>query len=708
MNTIVVRRSGMEKGIKDKLTLVIWYLLLGGAFFLLVFLCLPPGKPVQPLTTQVVSDDQTLISLLFEENREPVSLSEVPLFVQQAFLSVEDHRFYKHSGISPVSLLRAAYNNFFTDQGIQGGSTITQQLVKNGFLTPERSILRKIKEMFLAWKLELHYSKEAILEMYLNQIYFGHGAHGIKTAAQTYFGRPLNQLNRIEMALLAGIPKGPAFYSPYLHPDAARERIRVVLKRMEKVGYLSEAEARQIMEEPLRLSGRSQKQRKAPYFLDFVLEEAAEKLQIPKAEISTMGLRIETTLSLPVQQAAEEVLATGLHPYQKGIQPQGALIAADSRTGEVKALVGGTNYSKAPFNRALHAHRQPGSAFKPFVYLAALDAGYTLASTVPCRPLSINTPSGRYEPTDYGSNKYHHKDLTLRQALAESCNIAAVTLHYKLDILPTIQIARRLGITSPLSATPALALGTAEVTPLELLAAYLPLANGGWAVKPWAIKRIYDPSGKLLWQRREKPRSVLDPRLAFLITSALKDTLQPGGTAATAGRELKFTAAGKTGTTQENRDAWFICYTPTLTAVVYIGDDHNHPLPAGGGALAAPIGVNFLNRALAGQIDRDFPLPGGVITRRICRETGLLATPNCLATEEYFRFGHEPTTYCMTHRRLKLRVCAKSGLLPGENCQNTVVREYLWREYPTAHCTICPPSRNLWQLLFGDAFSGIE
>jgi penicillin-binding protein 1A len=243
---------------------------------------------------------------------------------------------------------------------------------------------------------------------------------------------------------------------------------------------------------------------------------------------------------------------------------------------------------------------------------------------------------------------------------------------------------------------------------LELLEAYLPLANGGRAIKPWAIKRIFNTSGKLLWQRREKSRSVLDPRLSSLITSALKDTLLPGGTAAVAGRDLKVTAAGKTGTTQENRDAWFICYTPSLTTVVYVGNDHNHPLPAGGGALAAPIGVNFLNQALAEQGDRDFVMPSGIITRRICQDTGLLATPNCPASDEYFRFGHEPATYCTAHRRLRLRVCAKSGLLPSVNCRNTVEREYLWGEVPAAHCAICPPPRNLWQLLFGDSFSETE
>jgi len=694
----------METENRKKLTLGAWYTLIVFALCLLVFLCLPPRKPLQPLTTQVLSADQSLISLLFEENREPIELNQVPLFLQQAFISVEDHRFYIHNGISPVSMLRAVYNNLFSDGGLQGASTITQQLVKNGFLSPERSLTRKIREIFLAWKLELHCSKEKIFEMYLNQIYFGHGAYGVKTAAQTYFNKSLQELNRAELALLAGIPKGPSLYSPYLHLQAARDRIRTVLKRMERVGYISMEEVEEIILEPLRLAGKTQRSRQARYFLDFVLQEASERLRIPQDRIASMGLKIETTLSLPVQKAAEEALFDGLRPFQTGIQPQGALIAVHPGTGEIKALVGGTDYTKTSFNRALYAHRQPGSAFKPFVYLAALEEGYTLASTVPCRPLSIKTSTGRYEPTDYGPNKYHHQDLTLRQALAESCNIVAVTLHLRLNILPSIKMAQRLGITSPLPHTPSLALGTAEVTPIELLEAYLPLANGGRAIKPWAIKRIYSSFGKLLWQRKDRAKTVLDPRLSFLITSALKDTLKPGGTAASAGRNLKCPAAGKTGTTQNNKDAWFICYTSRLASVVYIGNDDNTPLPAGGSGLAAPIGVSFINRALADEENLDFSAPAGITSRRICRNTGLLATTNCPATTEYFRFGHEPTTYCMVHRRIRLRVCAKSGLLPSPNCRETEEKEFAWNEHPTAHCTICQPSRNLWELLFGSSF----
>src|SRR5690606_37691958 len=252
------------------------------------------------------------------------------------------------------------------------------------------------------------------------------------------------------------------------------------------------------------------------------------------------------------------------------------------------------SYTQTSFNRATQARRQPGSAFKPFVYLAALEAGYTLASAIPCQPLTWESPTGVYEPVDYGDQPYHHRELSLREALAVSCNITAVSLHHELKMTPVIGMARRLGITSPLPPHASLALGTAEVTPLELLTAYLPLANGGQAVTPWAVKAVYDQSGKLLWQHRHQTRPVLDPRLAFLITSALQDTLKPGGTAAEAGQKLKYTAAGKTGTTQTNRDAWFAGYTSNLAAVVFIGHDQNRPLPGGGGKLAAPVWVNFI------------------------------------------------------------------------------------------------------------------
>ncbi len=678
--------------------------LLGIAVVLLIILCLPLAPPEQPFTTQIFSEEGEVVSLLYRENRQPVTLSEIPEFLQQAFLAVEDHRFYQHNGFSPVSFCRAVYHNLFVRQGVQGFSTITQQVVKNGYLSAEKTIIRKVKELFLALRMELHYSKEEILEMYLNQIYFGHGAFGVKTAALTYFGRPLPELNRIEWALLAGIPKGPALYSPYLNREAAQYRIVTVLQRMVTVGYLSEQKKEEILKEEIRLPGLKTTPKQALYFLDYVMEETGKILQLSKEQIQSIGLKIETTISLPMQKAAEEALNNGLSPIQRNLQPQGALIAANNETGEIKALVGGTDYYKTPFNRGLKAFRQPGSAFKPFVYLAALESGYNLSSTIPCRSLSLPTATGEYQPRDYGREAYHERDLTLREALAISCNIVAVTLHQRLGISPTINMARRLGITSPLKENLSLALGTSEVTPYELLRAYLPIANGGKSAPLWAVKRIYNAQGRLIWEKKPRTRQVLDPRLAFLITSVLKDTLRPGGTAATIGNKLRYPAAGKTGTTQENRDAWFVGFTPQLSAVVYIGDDQNKPLPAGGGGLAAPIWANFMSKALANTPPRDFLVPEGIITRKICQQTGLLAAPDCPSRNEYFLFGHEPTIYCARHRKIKLRVCQQSGLLPNPYCRNVEERDFAWGEHPTTACGECHAPRDLWEFFFGEPF----
>ena len=677
---------------------------LGAAGCLLLLLCLPLAPPEQPVTTRILSADGEVISLLYRENRELAALSEVPLFLQQAFLAVEDHRFYQHNGFSPVSFFRAVYHNLFVREGLQGFSTITQQVAKNGYLSAERTLIRKLKELFLALRLELHYTKDQILEWYLNQIYFGHGAFGVKTAAHTYFGRPLSALNRREMALLAGIPNGPALYSPYLNRERADQRTQTVLDRMVKVGYLTAAEKEEILKEEIRLPGLKKTPRQALYFLDFTLEEASEILKLSKEQIQNLGLTIETTLALPLQQAAEETFKNSLAPLQQNLQPQGALIAADPATGEIKAFVGGTDYAKTPFNRGLHALRQPGSAFKPFVYLAALEAGYTLASTIPCQAVSFPLEGGVYQPRDYGSHPYHDRELTLREALATSCNIVAVTLHQRLGLNPTINMARRLGITSPLAPNLSLALGTSEVTPFQLLQAYLPLANGGQSAPLHAVKRIYNAEGKLIWERKPRSRQVLDPRIAFLLTSVLQDTLGPGGTAAGLRATLQRPAAGKTGTSQENRDAWFVGFTPDLAAVVYLGDDQNKPLPAGGGSLAAPLWAAFMKKALADLPARDFPVPEGIVTRRICRATGLLATPDCPGYSEYFLFGHEPTVFCARHRKITLQVCQKTGLLPNPYCRKVEEKTFLWGQHPTATCDTCQAPTNLWELIFGAPF----
>ena len=561
------------------------------AGLILIYLCLPLAPPEQPLTTQILSADGEVISLLFRENRQPIPLPMIPQFLQEAFLAVEDHRFYQHNGFSPVSFCRAVYHNMFVRKGLQGFSTITQQVAKNGYLTAEKLCSGRSKNCSSPSGWSYITAKMRSRTVPEPNLFWPRRVWG-ENRGTYLFWLTLSDLNRIEWALLTAYRKAP----PSTRLTLTRKVPASGLRLFSSAWWMSATSLprRRRDSERTAPSTRSETDPKqAHYFLDYVLAETEDILRLSKDQIQSSGLRIETTLSLPLQQAAEEALKSGLSPIQQDLQPQGALIAADPRTGAILALVGGTDYFKTPFNRALKAYRQPGSAFKPFVYLAALEAGYNLSSTVACQVLSLPTDTGMYQPRDYGSKPYHQRDMTLREALAVSCNIVAVSLHYRLGINPTINLARRLGITSPLAENLSLALGTSEVTPFELLQAYLPQAGQGQSTPRWAGQRIYNAQGRLIWERKPRMRQVLDPRLAFLITSVLEDALRPGGTAAGISNRLRRPAAGKTGTTQDNRDAWFIGYTPELLAVVYLGDDHNKPLPAGSGALAARSGLTL-------------------------------------------------------------------------------------------------------------------
>jgi 1A family penicillin-binding protein len=644
------------------------------------------------------------IGILQTEYRRPIQLKYVPNFFRQAVLAVEDHNFYKHGGFSPRGMIRAAIYDLREKKASQGGSTITQQLAKNLYLSRDRTLIRKIKEAVLALRLELHYSKDQIFESYINQVYFGHGSYGLNTASQTYFGREPTELNRKEQALLAGLPKGPAFYTPYRNRKKAENRIAIVLTRMVETNVLTPEEAEEIKKEPLRLPGINLHKAFAPFYLDFVRYEASRILQRSPEEINWDRLRIETAMDPDWQRNAEEALQKGLangHTGDNGVsQPQGAFVALEPATGAIRALVGGTDYAHSPFNRATDARRQPGSAFKPFLYLAALEDNYCLSSVVSCEKLEIRSGRKIYSPKDHGAKSYHGRSLRLREALAKSCNVVAVRLHEQLGREKLVQMAQRLGISSPLPAIPSLPLGTAEVTPLELAGAYCALNNGGHSVKPWAIRRILDRNGRILFEVKPEPHLVVDPKIAYLVTSALQDTIRIGGTAPSVGSSLSFPVAGKTGTSQSSRDAWFVGYTPYVTAVVYVGNDQNQRLSGGGGQLAAPIWTKFAQQIHRDLPARDFPIPLGIITADICRETGLLATPFCPRTMEHFIAGAAPSTYCSTHRRFIIRVCSRTGLLPGPYCQDTEEREFNWGEHPTASCHTCHKRRSLWDWFF--------
>ncbi|HOP74319.1 MAG TPA: PBP1A family penicillin-binding protein [Bacillota bacterium] len=676
-------------------TNIAFFLTLAGMGACLVVLYIPMPQPQMPLASEVYDIHHNLVTTFYHQNRRHVPLKAVPDFLQKAFLAVEDHRFFEHHGINPGRILKAAWYDITHRSLAQGASTITQQLVKNAYLTHERSFIRKIKELFLTIKLELHLSKAEIFELYLNQIYFGHGAYGVRVAAETYFGKDLGELNQAEMALLAGLPKGPAYYSPYTHPEAARKRLRQTLQRMLACKYITEAEYQRYSRQPLTLPGLKTRSRQAPYFLDLLQDELTAIFPKDPGIVYTGGLVIESTLDLNLMKAATTALNRGLPKLlvdKNGlVQPQGALIAMDPKTGEIRALIGGTDYGRSQFNRAIQAKRQPGSAFKPILYAAALSKGYTLASLIDRSPKIYQLDAGTYQPTD-GANLNATGLLSLRDALASSSNVVAVKLLDTIGIDSVLSYAARMGIISKLPATLSLALGSGEVTPLELSTAYIPLANNGISIKPTTIRRILDRNGNVLYKRQIQPQKVLNPGVAYLVTQALTGVFQAGGTAANIGHRVQFPAAGKTGTTEANRDAWFVGYTPELLTSVFVGCDHNErSLPGAGNRIAAPIWADFMNQVVSPETAPDFPMPKEVVKAMICKESGEKATPFCPGRSEYFLAGTEPAQYCTLHRFVQRKICARSGLLPGPYCTELEEKEFLLGEQPASICDQCRP-----------------
>jgi 1A family penicillin-binding protein len=655
-----------------KITLYLLALLFAG--FLVVLIWLPVPAPRMLVASEVYDTRHKLAATFFSENRRPVKLNEVPAFLRDAVLAVEDHRFYKHQGINPGRIIKAAINDLLHGSLEQGGSTITQQLVKNVYLTNERTISRKFQELLYSLKLEYKLSKDQIFELYLNKIYFGHGAYGVKVAAETYFQKELNQLNQAEMALLAGLPRGPAFYSPYNHPKAARQRLLLTLQRMKECGYITTVQYQKYCQQSLSLPGIKTKNNAAPYFMDLLQTEIARIFPHNPELIYTSGLKIESTLDLGLQKTASKVFHDGLpviYQPQGGLpQPQGALIALNPKNGEIRALLGGTDYTKSQFNRAVQAKRQPGSAFKPILYTAAFKNGFTLASRIDRTPKTYYIFGQAYCPTD------HHSGggmISLRNALAQSNNVVAVKLMERIGFKPVLNLAEQLGVQSKLRPTLSLALGACEVTPLELATVYATLANGGIRNTPVTIRRILDSQGRVLYQNKTQGVAVVDPAFAFLTTQAMREVLK-SGTAAGVGWKLNRPAAGKTGTTNNNRDTWFVGYTPDLLACVFVGcDNYERTLPGMASQVAAPIWANFMIDALQKEPVKDFTVPANIKKVSLCKITGKIANNSCSSCSEYFLKGTEPVEVCSGHHfrtvldRLFHGKPSKSGKLKFDN-----------------------------------------
>lgn len=583
---------------------------------------LPP--PDVPVPSRIVDINGKLITVVSQVNRVPVPLDQIAPEMQDAIVAIEDSRFYQHHGIDPEGLMRAVIKDLSSGKMVEGGSTITQQLAKNLYLGPQKTIDRKFKEIYYTFQLERRYTKKEILNMYLNQIYFGQGAYGIEAAARTYFNKPASQLDLAESAMLAGIPRMPGFYSPTRNFDNAKARQNVVLGRMVELHMINQDQAQTAQSEYIQPVKRSAPLKQAPYFVNEIIKHFEQKYPDAMELLYAGGLTVSTTLDLRVQEAAEKALVNGLNQMNPEIN--GAMVAIDPHTGYIKAMVGGRDFNASQYNRVL-AVSQPGSAFKPFLYAAALDNGYTAASTLFCEPITYWSGGQPYTPKDYEGG-YQYRPLTLKEALYTSDNVVSVQLASRLGPDKIVQYAKSMGVTSPLRAYLSLALGTSEVTPLEMARAYGPLANQGIRTDPLYILKVTDPDGKALEDYSPKLAKVIDDKTAYIVTDMLKSVIQPGGTAGQVGAMINRPAAGKTGTTEDSQDAWFVGYTPDIVASVYVGyDDKSKKVGLTGGEAAAPIWADFISQALSGLPAKDFTRPEGVVMVDISARDGSKAGP---------------------------------------------------------------------------------
>jgi penicillin-binding protein 2D len=607
-----------------------------------------PAASINQTTTIYASNGEVLDTLHRGQNRFVVPLKDISPFLVQATIAIEDRSFHKHYGIDWLRLARAAYVDVIHMEKRQGASTITQQLARNLYLSMDKTWERKIKEALLAIQLELNYSKDEILEMYMNQIYYGHSAYGAQAAAQTYFGKDAKDLTLAESALLAGIPKGPSYYSPYVDFDKAKSRQQVILQAMVRSGYITPEQAEQAYAEPIKLKERNTEAaaEQAPYFRDYIANLVKNKYGIDEETFIHGGLKIHTTLDPVMQKKAEDIIAKVLPKDKPDLQV--ALVAMDPATGHIKAMVGGRDYTKSQYNRAL-SMRQPGSAFKPILYLAALQNGFTPLTQMKSEPTVFTYDNGKtYIPKNFGE-RYAHAYINMREAIKTSDNIYAVKTIDHLTPQKVVDQARELGITSKLQAVPSLALGTSLVSPLELNTAYVTIANKGERVKPIAITRIEDSQGNVLVEEKPEKTRVADPVASALLINLMQSVFEPGGTGHRVAGELNRPVAGKTGST--DYDAWLSGFTPQLVTTVWVGYDKNQKVDdVTEGYLSKKIWAQFMESALKDQPPALFDMPAGVVSVYIDPASGKLATEHCPNPQLfYFAKGTEPQEYCTDH-----------------------------------------------------------
>jgi penicillin-binding protein 1A len=716
------------------------------------------------LITEVYDDGNKLISEFYIERRVLLPLSNIAPMMKLATLAVEDDQFYKHKGFNFKRIAGAFWSNIKAGGVVEGGSTITQQITKTIFLTPERTLFRKIREAILATRIERNFSKDEILEIYLNQIYYGHSAYGVEAAALVYFGRHINELTLSEVATIAGLPRAPKLYSPYFSPERAKNRRNHVLRRMESLGYITHEEAEGAVKSDLKLKEREERKNFAPYFSEYIRQYVEDKYG--SSGLYKSGLKVYTTLKAEYQEAAESAVREGLREIDKrlgyrgplgNVKPlgqyidwrkvdeielknfpegrgkegnrtlgvvaeatpervlifakdirgyiyvkdmewahkydptvdalsfgkvkdakevlkvgdvvdvkileekdkkgnlkfaleqepviQGALLCIEPATGFIRAMVGGYDFDKSKFNRAIQAQRQPGSAFKPIVYSASFEKGFTPASIFIDSPVIFEEKDEEnWKPANFEEKFYGPTNL--RTALTHSRNVITIKLLQSMGVRHTLEYARRLGIKSYLTPDLSLALGTSGVTLYELTSAYGVFTNRGVKAEPMAIKSITDKDGNLLEENKLREEKVISEELAFITTNILQSVVQEG--TGWRAKALGRPVAGKTGTTNNYMDAWFLGYTSDLIAGVWVGMDKDEPIGKNetGARAASPIWVSFMEKALKDKPVKNFQMPSGIVFTKIDKKTGLLATPETSDIAlECFIEGTEPTEF---------------------------------------------------------------
>ena len=633
-------------------------------------------------TSKLFAADGRFIAELGLERRTLVKLSDIPPLVRQAFITVEDKRFYRHSGVDwyrvPGAFIADVRNRSFSE----GFSTITMQLARNIFperISREKTLVRKLKEAKVARAIEQLYPKDKILELYLNQIYLGNGAYGVETAAQRYFGKPVKDLNLPEAAMLAALPKGPERYNPRMFKDRAIQRRNTVLGLMRDAGVINAAEASEAQAYPLRLATRVESGEVAPYFVEWIRQQLDDKFG---KQLYEQGLKVYTTLDLDLQSAAERALARqlgqieagryGVYPHRSydqymaratgndesnnDVSPylQGAFIAMDPHTGAVRALVGGRDFDDSKFDRAVQAVRQPGSTFKPIVYADAIQNGRPLSYLLDDSPLTVQVgPNNIWTPKNYEGD--YEGRIPLRRALYQSRNVPTIRLGLELGTQSVIDEARKFGLTTPIPGYPSIIIGAADVYPIEMVAAYTAFATLGTRAEPIAISKVEDQDGNTLWEPQPVTVPVLSPEEAWLMVSVMKDVVQRGTAAGSVGSVFRYPAGGKTGTTNDGTDVWFIGYTSDLVAGVWMGFDKPQKIKgnAQGGILAAPAWSSFMNEVYRRRpAPRDWPMPADIVTRQIDVTTNMLATQYCppsVVANEFYIPGTDPIQPCDVH-----------------------------------------------------------